>query len=257
MSEQTRVATNVRLLLILDALAEAGRPLTPTEINAHVGLPKQSIHRLCHTLLELGYLERAQDARRLTPSLKLRQMGARLSVPSPLDIGRRQVLEHVASRVHEAVKFVVPDASGMYYLDRVDTDWHFQIQLPIGTRVPFHCTASGKTYLASLPARKRRKFVECLSLDAHATNTITTQDGQDGLMAELERINERGYAIDNQEFLDELVALAVPVLDAQGRFSAAIAFHGPSQRLQPERMIEHLPMMFDAATRLRALLFED
>lgn len=253
MTEATRVATNVRLLLILDALAEAGRPLTPTEINEHVGLPKQSIHRLCHTLVEMGYLERAQDARRLTPSPRLRRMGARLSVLSPLDIGRRQVLEQVASRVQEAVNFVVPEASGMYYLDRVDTDWHFQIQLPIGTRVPFHCTASGKTYLASLPARKRRKFVQCLALEAHAVNTITNCDV---LMEELDAINERGYSFDNQEFLDELVALAVPVTDAQGRFAAAIAFHGPSQRLEPARMVEHLPMMFDAAARLRALLFE-
>ena len=253
MTEQTRVATNVRLLLILEVLADAGRPLTPTEINAKIGLPKQSIHRLCHTLVELGYLERAQDARRLTPSLKLRRMAASLSAPTPLDIARRQVLEQVANQVHEAVNFVVPDASGMYYLDRVDTDWHFQIQLPIGTHVPFHCTASGKTYLASLSTRKRRKFVECLSLEAHAANTITSQEA---LMAELETISASGYAVDNQEFLDELVALAVPVHDAEGRFAAAIAFHGPSLRLEPERMIEHLPMMFDAASRLRALLFE-
>ena len=47
----TRIATNERLLLIIEALSEAGKPLTPTELNAKIGLPKQSVHRLCNTLI--------------------------------------------------------------------------------------------------------------------------------------------------------------------------------------------------------------
>ena len=35
----TRIATNERLLLIIEALSEAGKPLTPTELNAKIGLP--------------------------------------------------------------------------------------------------------------------------------------------------------------------------------------------------------------------------
>ena len=41
------------------------------------------------------------------------------------------------------------------FADRVETDWPFRVLLPVGTHVPFHCTASGKTYLASLPAANR------------------------------------------------------------------------------------------------------
>ncbi len=36
-----------------------------------------------------------------------------------------------------------PDRDGMVYIDRVETKWPLRIQLPIGTTVPFHCTASG------------------------------------------------------------------------------------------------------------------
>jgi DNA-binding IclR family transcriptional regulator len=50
MKSEERVATNLRTLLILEAVAKADRPLSPTEINREIGLPKQSIHRLCQTL---------------------------------------------------------------------------------------------------------------------------------------------------------------------------------------------------------------
>jgi DNA-binding IclR family transcriptional regulator len=153
--------------------------------------------------------------------------------------------------VHEAVNFAVPDIGGMVYLDRVDTDWPFRVQLPVGSRVPFHCTATGKTYLSSLPRRRRRAFVKTLELQALTTNTI--RDPKQ-LLDEADRIAERGYAIDNEEFMHGLVALAVPVTDAKGGFLAAIAFHGPSMRLDIEQALAHLPLMREGAQRLRELL---
>ncbi|MEL6784709.1 MAG: helix-turn-helix domain-containing protein, partial [Pseudomonadota bacterium] len=53
-----RIATNLRTLLIIETIAKSGVPLSPTEINAHIGLPKQSIHRLCQTLVDEGFLIR-------------------------------------------------------------------------------------------------------------------------------------------------------------------------------------------------------
>ena len=94
----------------------------------------------------------------------------------------------------------------MNYIDRVETDWAFRIQLPIGTNVPFHCTASGKTYLASLPLRQRRTLVDALDLVSRARNTIVDRKT---LQEELTTIAAQGYAIDNQEFMDDLVAIAV------------------------------------------------
>ena len=71
-------------------------------------------------------------------------------------MARRQILLNIANKVKETVNFVVPEASGMNYIDRVETDWAFRIQLPIGTNVPFHCTASGKCFLASLSPKKEK-----------------------------------------------------------------------------------------------------
>ena len=51
---------NIRLLRIVEILSKHGKPISPTELNAELDLPKQSIHRLCNTLIEAGFLEKAE-----------------------------------------------------------------------------------------------------------------------------------------------------------------------------------------------------
>lgn len=253
MSED-RIPTSLRTLRILEVIAESEVALTATEINNRLGLPKQTAHRLCTRLVAEGYVVFAPDGKRLRPARRLRSMAAGLLSASQVHIARRQILEDVARQVGETVNFVVPEERGMSYLDRVETGWAFRVQLPIGTHVPFHCTASGKTWLASLPRTRREKMVSSLRLDKLSANTITDQAK---LLEELELIAAQGHGIDNEEFVDGMVAIAVPVTDRAGRFIAALAFHGPCMRLTLESLLEGKPVLLDAARRLADVIVDE
>ena len=252
MDDQSRIPTNLRTLLILETLGENDQSMTATEIGQQIGLPKQTVHRLCVTLEREGFLTRQGQSRRYLPARRLRDLGAGLLFNSRLHIARRQILLDVAREVRETVNFVVPEDEGMSYLDRVETEWPFRIQLPIGSHVPFHCTASGKCFLASLAPAARRKLVESLKMDKLTPATLT--DPSD-LLEDLARIAKRGYSLDDQEFLEGMVAIAVPIRDDKGRFAAALAFHGPTQRISIEDAIARKSILVDAALRLRDALF--
>ena len=239
--------------MILEVLGKSDRPMSATEINAHLALPKQSIHRLCTSLEAEGFLTRLGGSRKYVPSRRLREMGSGLLFNSRTHIARRQILVDVARKVRETVNFAVPEDAGMSYVDRVETDWAFQFQLPIGSHVPFHCTASGKCFLASLKPDVQRRFVSALDL---TSSTPATKTNADALIADLERIRDRGYSLDEEEFLSGLVAIAVPVTDEKGRFVAALAFHGPTQRLTIEDAIRKKDVLLDAALQLRSALFQ-
>ncbi len=253
MAEEERIPTTLRTLLILETLGKSDHPMTATEINAHLGLPKQSIHRLCTSLESDGFLTRLGDSRKYVPSRRMRELGSGLLFNSRNHIARRQILMDVAKEVRETVNFVVPEDAGMSYVDRVETDWAFQIQLPIGTHVPFHCTASGKCFLASLKPGARIRFVHALDLTGL---TRATKTDVDVLIEDLDAINERGYSLDEEEFLDGMVAIAVPVTDADGRYVASLAFHGPTQRLKITDAIAKKGVLQEAALKLRSALFD-
>lgn len=248
MADDTRIPTNLRMLLILEILSKSDAPLTATQINRDLGLPKQTIHRLCSTLEEEGFITRQGTKKHYQPARRLREIGAGLLHHSHTHVARHQILMDVAQEVGETVNFVVPDRAGMSYVDRVETDWAFRIQLPIGTHVPFHCTASGKCFLSSLKPTERRRMVSSLMLEPLTDKTHTTPDS---LLADLDQTARRGYAIDSEEFIEGMVALAVPVQDASENFVAAVAFHGPKQRLSVDEAISRRETLFSAAARLR------
>jgi DNA-binding IclR family transcriptional regulator len=246
-----RIATNMRTLLILEVVGTSGEPMTPTEINQSIGLPKQTIHRLCATLVEEGFLVYEPNGKRLRAARRARVLGAGLLHSSRDHILRRQILVDLAIKTGETINYVIPEDDGMSYLDRVETGWAFRVQLPIGSNVPFHCTASGKTFLASLDIRKRRAFARGLTLERKTPKTITDPDT---LLRELSTVAKDGFAIDNEEFMDGMVAIAVPVTDDAGRFLAAIACHGPNVRLSLDTLRGFLGEFNTAVEKMRAVL---
>lgn len=250
--QSDRIPTNLRTLLILEVLGKSDQPMTATQINEELGLPKQTVHRLCATLEANGFLTRPGDEKKYQVARRLRDLGSGLLHNSRDHVARHQILKDVAEQVGETVNYAVPGNTGMNYLDRVETDWPFRIQLPIGTSVPFHCTASGKTFLASLAPKKRTAMVEALTLTKMTPHTL--DDGV-ALLKELKTIRQQGYSLDREEFMEGMIAIAVPVTDPHGRFVAGLAYHGPSQRMTLPDAIARKELLQDAADRLRDALF--
>ena len=64
MQSPTKTPSNLRTLLILEVLGKSDRPMTATEINAVLNLPKQTVHRLCATLEEFGFITRLSNSKK-------------------------------------------------------------------------------------------------------------------------------------------------------------------------------------------------
>tara|TARA_B110000503_G_scaffold6822_1_gene9258 strand:- start:3679 stop:4413 length:735 start_codon:yes stop_codon:yes gene_type:complete len=242
----------MRLFYILDVMAKQQSALTPSEINQHLNWSKQTVHRLCKSMVEEGFLQYDASGKRLLPSASLRTLANGLLASDWHASARHQILEKLSNKVKETVNFVIPEHPGMIYRDRVQTNWAFQIHLPVGSHVPFYCTASGKTYLASLTPKNRRTMVESLHLKSLTVNTV---DNVESLLHELTLVQKQGFALDNEEFYDGMIAIAVPVLDPKGRYHGALAMHGPTLRLDKQTLEDNYDDLRSAADKLSHLIF--
>lgn len=251
-TDSGRIPTNLRTLLILELVGQRSGPVSAAELGREMGLPKQTIHRLCNTLSQEGFL--VQDHGGLRPGRRLRQMATGLLHASTSHIARHEILRRLAEQTGETVNFVIPEEGGMSYKDRIETDWPFRVQLPVGSHVPFHCTASGKTYLASLRKQDRLRLIHARPLRQATKNTLTDPEK---LQAELRKISRRGYALDNEEFIEGMVAVAVPIRDSAGRYMASIGVHGPSQRYSIERARAMAPLLEVAAADLADIMMSN
>lgn len=245
------IPTTLRLLLVIEQIAEAGVPVTPTDVNAHMGLPKPTIHRLFSTLEEENFVQRDLDGRTYSPGPRLRRMAGGILSSLRIRTARQAILRRLSREIGETCNIALPDRDAMTYVERVETEWPLRIQLPIGTRVPFYCTASGKMYLASLARNHLGKYLAATDLERRTPNTITDRAA---LMNEIETVRRQGYALDREEFMDSMIAIAVPVLDVNERLMVTLSFHAPSQRFDPDRAMAWLPSLRAAAEDLSKLV---
>lgn len=159
-----QIPTNLRLLLIFEEVVAAGVPVTPSTIGDALGLPKPTVHRLLQTAEAEGFLQRDLDGRSFGPGPRLNRLALNTLSSHRLRTARLAVLQALANDLGETCNIATPDREGMIYLDRVETKWPLRIQLPIGTQVPFHCTASGKIYLSHLTAPNMARFLASYDL---------------------------------------------------------------------------------------------
>ncbi|CTQ34639.1 IclR family transcriptional regulator [Jannaschia rubra] len=253
-ADQATSLPSLRLLLVLEGVARAGVPVTPTEVNEGLGLPKPTIHRLFATLEEAGFLQRDIDGRSYTPGRRMREIAGGILSSLRVRTARIAILTRLAGEIGETCNIALPDRTAMTYLERVETEWPLRIQLPIGTQVPFHCTASGKMYLSTLTERHLERYLAAADLEAHTPATITEPQR---LRAELRDIRKRGHATDAEEFIGGMVALAVPVLETNGRLMSTLSFHAPTQRFDLDRALAFVPQMRAASAELSRLIVAD
>lgn len=231
-------STGDRLLRALEALVEAGQPVALSELAERLELPKATVHRLVNLLEDRGFASKDPGERHYVPGPSLHRLAGSLLQHRPLAAVRHSILRRMAETVGEACNIVLLDGDEPVYVDRVDTAWPLRLQFDIGSRVPIHCTATGKLLLSLQPRRVRARILRHAPLQAMTPHTITDPDT---LERALEDIRRERVSTDDQEFLAEMVAIAVPITPPSGPPIAALSVHAPVFRRSLEDLRRFLP----------------
>jgi IclR family acetate operon transcriptional repressor len=121
------------------------------------------------------------------------------------------------------------------------------LHMDAGSRVPLHCTASGKLFLSQMTPTQLRRVLGTGPLKRYTGRTITSVDA---LEKALRKIRADGVGTDIGEYLEGSVCLAVPVKDREGEICAVVALHGPAPRMTLKKGVEYLPALRRAAKAL-------
>ncbi|MDX3521552.1 IclR family transcriptional regulator [Streptomyces scabiei] len=224
-----------RSLRILEAVAQH-QPVTVGELTRLFGLPKSTVQRTLVTLNEAGWLRASRkDTTRWEIGARVLAVRPAALQGSSLFAAAREPMIRLRDTLNETIHLSVPDVlHGMVVVDRVDCDHAVRTFHAIGATSPLHATAAGHTVLAHLPRSEVDEFA-ARTLEGYGEETIT--DPRE-LRAELERVRERGYAVNHNQYVQGVCAIAAPVLDAAGAPLAAVAISLPDSRFEPGRLPE-------------------
>ncbi|MFP5348141.1 MAG: IclR family transcriptional regulator [Actinomycetes bacterium] len=240
-----------KALGLLAALGEFPDGAPAAELARATGLPLSTAHRLLGSLVRDGFVEFESRSRRYTLGLQVFTLGQAVAQARGLAGMARPVLEEVSATTGEATLMAVRDGAEQLYVHYVQGPQGVSVIGRPGAHGPLHCTAQGKVLVALAPRPLREQLVESLELTPRGPNAITDRDRFRDAITE---VRARGWAIADQEHEVGIRAVAVPVLGPDGVALAAISTAAPAYRASVEQLIDHVPLLADAARRIAVLM---
>jgi IclR family pca regulon transcriptional regulator len=213
-----------RGLLVLEALASEGRPMSVAEIGKRIGLTRSSMFRLAYTLQHMGFVEEVPESKALRLGARVLNIGyAYLASQSLIETARPE-LEALRDRTSVSAHLAILDRREILYLSCIQTRSGFLSTINVGARLPAYATPMGWLLLGDRDAKEvgalfpERRFVQL---------TDQTPRNAKELEQRLARAREDGFAISHGVVESGGSSIAAPVRDRSGRVVAAIDLSAP------------------------------
>jgi DNA-binding IclR family transcriptional regulator len=239
-----------RCVDVVELMAAGPAPLRLSDIATTLDMPKSAAHRLLQELCVLGWVEQ-DDVGRYRLSLRFALLGSRGLSATGLPELARPLLRGLADRTRELVRLTIAAAEGLRWIASAQgAPPGLMYQPAMDGPIVLHATANGKAYLAALePAHAKRLAMQGGFGDLRPTPFTLT--AADALLAELDRVRSRGYAVAEQEAEIGVTAVAVAVI-AGAEPVGTVSVAGPSMRIGPACVLELAAALRDTAAALAA-----
>jgi IclR family transcriptional regulator, pca regulon regulatory protein len=222
--------------------------LTITDVAEATGLTRATARRFLLTLVRMGYVRNEGREYWLRP--RVLELGYAYLSGIELPEAAKPFMDELVDEVAESTSIAVRDDDDIVYVAHAAPQRVMTINVPVGGRDPLYCTALGRVLLAAEPADEIDRYLKSADLTAYTKATITNPAG---LRRALARVEADGYSLIEDELEDGLVALAVPLRDADGVVIAAMNVCSYSLRTSPEELVRRgLPLLRKTVSAIEA-----
>ncbi|MFD1562610.1 IclR family transcriptional regulator [Haloarchaeobius amylolyticus] len=229
-----KTADNVFELIDVMRRLEGG---TVSEITDEVDLARSTVHAYLSTMAKHGYVDKKGDA--YEPSLKFLELGIEAQLREPLTQASKPVAEEIAAETGEVAWIIVEEHGQAVYLLNSEGENAVQSRGRVGKRTSMHDIAAGKAILAHLPEERIESIIDSYGLPERTENTITDRED---LYEELALIRDQGYAVNDGETIENLRAVASPIMHG-GSVCGAVGIAGPRNRMTDDVLYDVYPSL--------------
>lgn len=241
-----RVPAIDKCFSILALMAEAKRPFGFNEIVRNLGLNKSTVFNILHTLNDLDVLEKGPDG--------LFRLGTCLFVLGNAAAGGSELIQTVhpyLETINQEFKFstffgILSDQE-VIIIDKADRAHRIKISSEIGMRIPVFAGVAGKALLSQLP---ETDIDEILAENTPKRYTPRTIIDKDVYKKEILNIKKTGIAYDREEYIEGLIAVAVPIQTYREDLQAAVWAVGLKQEFREDVITRFTKFLSNTVTEI-------
>jgi IclR family KDG regulon transcriptional repressor len=237
---------------ILRALSSSKEGLGVSEIARGLNMAKSTVHGMTSTLEGLGAVTRDPHTKRYRLGLTLFELGRLAYSQIDLKTLARPIIEELMEKTQASVFLGILNWDHVTVLDIVESRQDLKITAPIGTTMSLFAGAVGKVFLASMEESQSQKIIRSKGLTRFTKNTIVDPELY---FQELENVRRKGYAVDDEEYILGVRAVASPIVGL-GQLMSAIWVVGFKASLNKEKMKAVIEETKEAAEAIRIRIQE-
>jgi DNA-binding IclR family transcriptional regulator len=209
MKKSTYSAPSVKKAFkILHTIADSPTGLGVSELAKQLKIGKSTVHGITCSLEELGVLVRDPIDKRYNVGYTLLELGRKTYGRIEWREIARTPMERLMEKIGETVFLGIMNGDHITILDVVESHHEMKITSPPGTRLPLLAGATGKVFLSLLDEKKAKEIIQKRGLMRYTSKSVTDPKH---FLREVEETKARGYAIDDEEYLLGVRAIAAPI----------------------------------------------
>ena len=221
-----------RALDVFELLSKHKEGLILSRIAKELDVPRNSIFRICSTLLEKDYIQYYRDTQQVTLTKKLFSIGYRSLAEENIVQIAHDPMRSLRDDIKETVLIGTLLEKEGAVLEEIAGLHHFNFRVERGARFFLHCSAPGKAMLAHLSKAEQAKMVDTIEFTRFNKNTICSKLD---FIKQLDKIKKSGVAFDHAEQIEGCHCISAPILDQYSYPIAALWITGPSSRLSKSK----------------------
>ncbi len=225
--------------------AEVGQSLA--ELSGGVGLAPSTAHRLLSSMRHAGFVEYDEQAGLWSVGLQAFAVGNAYLKKRDFIAQARPFMKQLVAETGETSNLGVLDGDHHVFLSQVECSQIMRMVAQLGRPGPVHAAGVGKALLSDLPPASVRDIVQRAGLAQLTEHTLTSPEA---LAAELDRVRQQGYALDNEEQALGLRCIAANICDEHGDAIAAVSVSGPTVRIAEGRVAELGAVVMETAAKI-------
>jgi IclR family KDG regulon transcriptional repressor len=217
---------------ILSAIASSRDGLGVSELARGLKIAKSTVHGMTAALEEVGAVMRDPHTKRFKLGFTLFEVGRSAYSQIDLKTSARPVMEELMENTQTSVFLGILNWDHVTVLDIVESRQGFKITAPVGTTIPLLAGAVGKAFLSSMDEAQSAKIVKSKGLPRFTKNSIVDPEAY---FKELAKVRQKGYAVDDEEYILGVRAVASPLMGL-GQLKSAIWVVGFKAGLDEKKM---------------------
>jgi IclR family KDG regulon transcriptional repressor len=193
---------------ILQIISDSSNGLGVSEIAKQLKIGKSTVHGITAALEELGVLVRDPLHKKYQLGFTLLELSRKSYKKLEMRDVARIPMERLMEKVGETVFLGIMNGDHVTILDVVDSHNEMKITSPPGTRLPLLAGATGRVFLGQLEEEKAKEIVKKMDLVGYTPKAVVDPKK---FLKEAMEVKKKGYAIDDEEYLMGVRAIAAPI----------------------------------------------